>query len=157
MSCNIFERKRTQKCHRSKQFCGWSCKKNLVAEPLLFMGGAWLFQCFLVLHKILKGPWTPHLKKPSWHLFGLLGPRIMHGTYIFTVFFCLQEQKKLHLYMVLGSCESKQDPRWHKKQHFTCICTRFLHLGWKGEWVKEWNDPGVKKSWRARSSDFRES
>ena len=41
---------------------------------------------------------TPHLKMPSWELFGALGPQQMHFTCIVTVFFCLQEEKHAFLH-----------------------------------------------------------
>ena len=140
ISCNIFEKKSAQKCHRSRQFCGFGCKNNMVAKPLLFGGEGrtpspkkpksaqnhGFLQCFLVLHKSLKGASQPRLKRPSWELFGALGPQKMHFTCIFTVFFCLQEEKTAFLH---GYERATRDPKRIKKQHFTCIFIVFLHLG----------------------------
>ena len=168
----MFGKKRAQQCHRSRQFCDMGCKKNLVAKPLKYGRGGGgnqaprnpklaknhgFLQCFLVLHKSLKGASTPAGKRPSWELFGALGPQKMHFTCIFTVFFCLQEEKTCIFTWFWGHERATRDPRRNKKQHFTCIFTGFLHLGWKGEGVKEWRDPGVKGSWGAGSWDYGES
>ena len=69
-----------------------SPKRTKKCQKIFFL------QCFLVLHKSLKGASTQHLKRPSWELFGALGPQKMHFTCIFTVFFCLQEEKPAFLH-----------------------------------------------------------
>ena len=105
-------------------------------------------QCFLVLHKSLKVASTPALKRPSCELFGALGPQKMHVTWLFTVFFCLQEGKACIFAWFWGHERATRDPKRNTKQHKT---TFYLHFcrGF-ASWVQEWKDERVKGSWGER-------
>ena len=50
--------------------------------------------------------------------------------------FCLQEEKTCIFTWFWDHERATRDPKRNTKQHITCIFTRFLHLGWRGERVK---------------------
>ena len=155
-----FWQKRAQKCHRSRQFCGLGCKNNMVAKPLFFGGGGGgqqaprgpkfaknrgFLQCFLVLHKSLKGASTRALKRPSWELFGALGLQKMHFTCICIVFFFLQAEKRALLHDLRAWREQPGTQSESKNARIACSFASWgarvkgeRVKGWKGERILGW-------------------